>query len=109
MTDLLSYTHGASDVPLIGQTIGDNLRQTVGRFGDREALVVRHPGVRLTYRELWDATTRCARGLLVHRVQKGDRVGVWAADTLRAAGRVTSPTVPPVGERLTADAARGSE
>ena len=74
----LSYAHGASDVPLLGETIGDNLRRTVERFGDREALVVRHQNVRLTYDELWDLTTRCARGLLAHGVDKGDRVGIWA-------------------------------
>ncbi len=80
MTTLLSYTHGASDVPLLGETIGDNLRRTVARFGEREALVVRHQSVRLTYQELWDETTRAARGLLAHSVQKGDRVGLWAAN-----------------------------
>jgi hypothetical protein len=36
-----SYAHGASAVPLLGETIGANLRRTVERFGDREALVVR--------------------------------------------------------------------
>ena len=51
----LSYAHGPSDVPLLGETIGENLRRTVERFGDREALVVRHQGFRATYRELWDA------------------------------------------------------
>jgi fatty-acyl-CoA synthase len=80
MTTLLSYAHGASDVPLLGETIGDNLRRTVARFGEREALVVRHQGVRLTYQELWDETTRAARGLLAHSVQKGDRLGLWAAN-----------------------------
>lgn len=36
-----SYVHGASSVPLLGQTISENLRQTVERFPDHEALVVR--------------------------------------------------------------------
>ena len=80
MTTALSYSHGTSDVPLLGETIGDSLRRTVERSGDREALVVRHQNIRLTYHELWDETTRCARGLLAHAVQKGDRVGVWAAN-----------------------------
>jgi hypothetical protein len=35
----LSYAHGASPMPLIGQTIGYNLRDTVSRHGDAEALV----------------------------------------------------------------------
>jgi fatty-acyl-CoA synthase len=73
-----SYVHGASAVPLLGETIGQNLRRTVDRFGDREALVARHQGYRATYRELWDQTTRVARGLLAHGVHKGDRVGIWS-------------------------------
>ena len=43
-----SYAHGASPVPLLGETIGENLRRTVQRVGDREALVVRQPGYRAT-------------------------------------------------------------
>jgi fatty-acyl-CoA synthase len=62
----------------MGETIGNALRRTVGRFGYREALVVRHQNVRLTYKQLWDQTTRCARGLLAHGIQKGDRVGIWS-------------------------------
>jgi fatty-acyl-CoA synthase len=77
MTDL-SYAHGASATPLLGETIGENLRRTVERFGDREALVVRHQGYRATYRELWDQTGLVARGLLARGVRKGDRVGIWS-------------------------------
>ena len=50
-----SYIHGATNVPLLGETIGDNLRRTVNRFGEREALVVNHQSYRATYRQLWDA------------------------------------------------------
>ena len=71
-----SYTHGASSVPLLGETIGDNLRRTVDRFGKREALVVRHQNYRATYSALWDQVSLCARGLLAHGVQKADRVGM---------------------------------
>ena len=51
----LSHAAGPRDVPLLEITIGENLRRTVERFGDREALVVRQQGYRATYRELWDA------------------------------------------------------
>jgi len=74
----LSYAHGASDIPLLGETIGENLRRTVERFGDREALVVRHQQYRATYRELWEQSGRLARALLGRGVQKGDRVGIWS-------------------------------
>jgi fatty-acyl-CoA synthase len=74
----LSYAHGTSTTPLLGETIGENLRRTVERFGDREALVVRSQGFRATYKELWDATTRAAKGLIAMGVARGDRVGIWS-------------------------------
>ena len=57
-----SYSHGTSLVPLLGETIGENLRRTVERFGARDALVVRSQRVRWTYGELYDRVpTRRAR------------------------------------------------
>ena len=73
-----SYTHGASAVPLLGDTIGENLRRTVDRFGDREAVVVSAQGYRCTYLELWAQTTRLAKALMACGVNKGDRVGMWS-------------------------------
>jgi len=73
-----SYTHGTSRVPLLGETIGESLRRTVERVPDREALVVRSQGYRATYRQLWDAATEVARGLIAMNIQRGDRVGVWS-------------------------------
>jgi len=73
-----SYAHGASDLPLLGDTIGERVRATVERFGDREALVVRHQGYRATYAELWEQASRAARGLMARGVAKGDRVGIWS-------------------------------
>ncbi|HEX9052679.1 MAG TPA: AMP-binding protein [Anaeromyxobacter sp.] len=73
-----SYVSGTSSVPLIGETIGENLRRTVEKFPDREALVSVHQNVRMTYRQFWEATSKVARGLLVRGVRKGDRVGIWS-------------------------------
>jgi fatty-acyl-CoA synthase len=73
-----SYASGVATKPLIGETIGENLERAVARFGDREALVVRHQDVRLTYAELDDQVNSLARGLLGAGMRKGDRLGIWA-------------------------------
>jgi fatty-acyl-CoA synthase len=73
-----SYVHGTSTTPLLGETIGQNLRRTVERHGDREALVVVSQGYRATWRQFWDVTTQVALGLLAFGVEKGDRVGLWS-------------------------------
>jgi len=75
---LLSYAHGASDTPLLGETIGDNLERTVGRVPDADALVSRHQGLRYTYAELNDAVDELARGLIAVGLEKGDRIGIWS-------------------------------
>jgi fatty-acyl-CoA synthase len=80
MHSLSSYAHGTSLTPLLGQTIGDNLRDTVARHGDAEALVVRARNYRASYRQLWEAATDAARGLLALGVKAGERVGIWAAN-----------------------------
>ena len=73
-----SYVHGAGDMPLLGETIGENLRRTVERHPDRDALVVPFQEFRASYRELWDLSTRLARALLARGISRGDRVGIWA-------------------------------
>lgn len=74
----LSYVHGVGSVPLLGETIGANLRRTVERCGQREALVVRSQNYRATYAELWQAVDQAARALLSLNIEKGQRVGIWA-------------------------------
>ncbi|WP_029922139.1 AMP-binding protein [Nevskia soli] len=73
-----SYTHGSQARQLLGETIGENLRRTVEKFGHREALVVPFQGYRATYAQFWDETGRAARGLISRGVKKGDRVGIWS-------------------------------
>lgn len=75
---LSSYASGVSEVPLLGETIGENLRRTVAQHGDREALVEVASGRRWTYAEFGVAVDTFARGLMARGIAKGDRVGIWA-------------------------------
>jgi fatty-acyl-CoA synthase len=74
----LSYASGVAAGPLLGQTIDANLRVSVARFADREALVDVPSGRRYTYAELDAAADELARGLLARGIGKGDRIGIWA-------------------------------
>ncbi len=74
----LSYASGTSTVPLLGETIGANFERTVDRFGEREALVSCHQGLRFTYSQLNDAVDDVARGLLARGLETRDRVGIWS-------------------------------
>jgi fatty-acyl-CoA synthase len=73
-----SYASGTSDVPLLGDTIGDDFDRTVAADPDREALVEVPTGRRWTYAQLRDDVDALALGLLETGVAKGDRVGIWA-------------------------------
>ncbi len=73
-----SYASGTSDVPLLGDTIGQNLDRTLAKFADREALVDCPSGRRWSYAEFGRAVGELARALLAVGVEKGDRVGIWA-------------------------------
>ena len=77
-TQALSYSHGASDVPLLGETIGANFDRTVARFPDRPALISCQQGIRWTYRELAAKVDTFAAGLLALGLQPGERVGIWS-------------------------------
>jgi fatty-acyl-CoA synthase len=74
----LSYSHGTSSTPLLGETIGDNLRRIAGQFGDSEVVVDVPSGRRWTYRQFDADTDALARGLLAAGIKARDRVGIWS-------------------------------
>ena len=74
---MLSYTHGACEQPLLGETIGHNLERTIARVPNADALVSCHQGIRYTYAALGEAVDRLAGGMIAAGLRKGDRVGMW--------------------------------
>ena len=74
----LSYSHGTSSTPLLGETIGDNLRRIAGQFGDSEVVVDVPSGRRWTYRQFDADTDALARGMLAAGIKARDRVGIWS-------------------------------
>ena len=74
----LSYVHGASPQPLIGQTIGAVFDATCAAHPDNLALISRHQDIRWTYSQLKDRVDAFAAGLIALGLEPGDRVGVWA-------------------------------
>ncbi|MUN35772.1 AMP-binding protein [Actinomadura litoris] len=73
-----SYASGTSAVPLLGDTIGENLARTVASHADRDAVVERATGRRWTYDQFSADVDAVALGLRGLGVGKGDRVGIWA-------------------------------
>ena len=60
----LSYIHGASNQPLLGEPIFQNLRRTAQKVKDRESVVSAQQGYRATYGELVEQCEEVARGLM---------------------------------------------
>ena len=78
MNKNLAYTYGASDISLIGETIDQNLRKTVEKYPNKEALISVHQDYRVTYAEFYAQVTAVAKGLIALGVKQGDRVGIWS-------------------------------
>jgi fatty-acyl-CoA synthase len=74
----LSYSHGASASPLLGETIGANLRRVAAAHADAEVLVDVPTGRRWTYAAFDGETDTLARGLIAAGLEADDRVGIWA-------------------------------
>jgi fatty-acyl-CoA synthase len=74
----LSYSHGASAQPLLGETIGANLRRVAAAHPGREAVVDVPTGRRWTYARFDADTDTLALNLIAAGLQAGDRVGIWS-------------------------------
>ena len=80
MSNKLSYASGASDRPLLGNTIGQVFDNTANKFPNREALVSVHQNIRFTYSELAIKVNELAKAFISAGLKKGDRVGIWSSN-----------------------------
>jgi len=76
----LSYAHGPSATPLLGETIGQCLDRIAETFPDKEALISVFQDARFTYRAFRELVDRAARAFMSIGVQRGDRVAVWSTN-----------------------------
>ncbi len=74
----LSHDKGATNVPLIEDTIGAYFDAACAKYAMREALVSRHQDDRLTYAELKRRVDAVACSLMRLGLEKGDRVAIWS-------------------------------
>ena len=73
-----SHARGATDAPLIEQTLGAFFDAVVARQPEHEALVSVHQNRRYNYRQLQREADRLASALLGLGLLPGERVGIWS-------------------------------
>ncbi|MBY6035456.1 AMP-binding protein [Fictibacillus nanhaiensis] len=65
---------------LMKLTVGDCLKQQAKINKAQEAIVYSKLGIRYTYHEFYELTSKVAKGLMAMGIQKGDHVAVWATN-----------------------------
>lgn len=94
----LSIVHGRKDLALLEVGLGRLLEEQAIKFPNKEAIVCpdlgQGPAYRLTYDGLNQRSKELARSLLALGVQKGDRISIFAGNSIEyvtlifAAGRI---------------------
>lgn len=82
MTLTQSYVHGACDVSLIGDTIGQHFDLACARWGGKDALISRHQDVSWNWNELKQRVDDFAAGLIALGLDPGSRIGIWSPNNV---------------------------
>jgi len=78
MDATLSWVKGADAPPLLETTIGQALDAAAAKWGEAEALVSAHQGIRWSWASLARRADAAAAGLLALGLEPGDRIGIWS-------------------------------
>ena len=78
----LSYVNGTSTEPLMYKTIGQALDYAATKWGDDEAVFVRHQSIRWSFSELKKAADDVAAGLVALGFKRGERIGIWSPNNI---------------------------
>jgi fatty-acyl-CoA synthase len=82
MSKEISYASGASDKPLLGDTIGDKFDEIASKYPEREAIVSIHQNIRFTYNELAQKVNSLAKAFISSGFKKGHRIGIWSSNNV---------------------------
>ena len=82
MSKEISYASGASNKPLLGDTIGNKFDEIASKYPKREAIVSIHQNIRFTYDELAKEVNTLAKALISSGFKKGERVGIWSSNNV---------------------------
>ena len=76
-----SYYCGTSSTQIIYETIGAYFDGICAAYPENDALVVRHQGIRWSYREFQAKVDALAAGLIALGIEPGDRLGIWGPNS----------------------------
>jgi fatty-acyl-CoA synthase len=73
-----SFVCGAGDKPLLYRTVSEVLADAAALYPQRDAIVVRHQGIKWSFKEFDARVGALARGFIACGLKRGERVGMWA-------------------------------
>lgn len=59
------------------KTLGQCVDEAAEKYGDREALVSLHEGLRFSFKDIRDQSDKLAAGFYHIGLRPGDRLGIW--------------------------------